>query len=176
MDPAELSSLNELLDRIAALGVATNYDRIGLKPDQREIRCPPMTHQIAVVEERDDNSSSMLRTDYVRISSSEEPDTHLRGDTSCPSNIESDDGPKKSVDILEPDLLCSEDLQTLDPKLGQGSYLNPPTHPNTSTLMSIQQQSQETIHHFWTRFRVKKQDQRIPQRGSDLSIPQQLHG
>ena len=35
MDPMELSSLNELLDRIAALGVATDYDRIGLKPDQR---------------------------------------------------------------------------------------------------------------------------------------------
>ena len=33
MDPAELSSLIELLDRIAALGVATDYDRIGLKPD-----------------------------------------------------------------------------------------------------------------------------------------------
>ena len=36
MDPMELSSLNELLDRIAALGVATDYDRIGLKHDQRE--------------------------------------------------------------------------------------------------------------------------------------------
>ena len=33
MDPMELSSLNELLDRIAALGVATDYNRIGLKPD-----------------------------------------------------------------------------------------------------------------------------------------------
>ena len=33
MDPTELSYLNELLDRIAALGVATDYDRIGLKPD-----------------------------------------------------------------------------------------------------------------------------------------------
>ena len=33
MDPIELSSLNELLDCIAALGVATDYDRIGLKPD-----------------------------------------------------------------------------------------------------------------------------------------------
>ena len=32
MDPMELSSLNELLDRIAALGVATDYDRIRLKP------------------------------------------------------------------------------------------------------------------------------------------------
>ena len=44
MDPMELSSLNELLDHIAALGVATNYDRIGLKPDRRDIRSrrPPM--------------------------------------------------------------------------------------------------------------------------------------
>ena len=32
MDPMELSSLNKLLDRIAALGVATDYDRIGFNP------------------------------------------------------------------------------------------------------------------------------------------------
>ena len=51
MDPMELSSLNELLDRIAALGVATDHDRIGLKPDQRDIKSPPVTHEIAVVEE-----------------------------------------------------------------------------------------------------------------------------
>ena len=48
MDPTELSSLNELLDRIAALGVATDYDRIGLRPDQREIKTPPITHHVAV--------------------------------------------------------------------------------------------------------------------------------
>ena len=36
MDPVDVSSLNELLDCIAALGVATDYDLIGLKPDQRE--------------------------------------------------------------------------------------------------------------------------------------------
>ena len=33
----ELSSLNELLDRIAAQGVATDYDQIGPKTDLREI-------------------------------------------------------------------------------------------------------------------------------------------
>ena len=43
MDPMELSSLKEFLDCIAALGVATDYDRIGLKPDQREINSPPVT-------------------------------------------------------------------------------------------------------------------------------------
>ena len=57
MDPVEFLSLNELLDRIAALGIATDYDRIGLKPDQREIKSPPVTHQIAVVEEQDSDSS-----------------------------------------------------------------------------------------------------------------------
>ena len=37
MDPADVASLNELLDRIAALGVATDYDRIGLKPIREKI-------------------------------------------------------------------------------------------------------------------------------------------
>ena len=40
MDPVELASLNELLDRIAALGVATDYNQIGLKTDLREINSP----------------------------------------------------------------------------------------------------------------------------------------
>ena len=62
MDPMELSSLNELWDRIAALGVATDYDRIGLKPDQREINSPPVTHHVAVVEEQCGDFSSILRT------------------------------------------------------------------------------------------------------------------
>ena len=70
MDPMELSSLNELLDRIAALGVTTDYDRIRLKPDQREINSPPVTHQIAVVEEQCGDSPSILRTNYVGFPSS----------------------------------------------------------------------------------------------------------
>ena len=40
LDPMEISSLKKLLDRIAALGVATNYVQIGPKPDQREINSP----------------------------------------------------------------------------------------------------------------------------------------
>ena len=51
MDRAELLSFNELLDRLTTLGVATDYDRIGLKPDQREIKSPLITHQIAIVKE-----------------------------------------------------------------------------------------------------------------------------
>ena len=95
MDPMELSSLNELLDRIAALGVATDYDRIGLKPDQREINSPAVTDQIAVMEEQCSDSSSILRTNYVRIPELSEPDTRLREDMAQASNLESDSGPEK---------------------------------------------------------------------------------
>ena len=50
LDPTDVSSLNKLLDHIAALRVATDYDLIGLKPDQREIRSPPVTHLVTAVE------------------------------------------------------------------------------------------------------------------------------
>ena len=40
LDPMELSSINELLDHIAALGVSTDYDQIRPKPDLREINSP----------------------------------------------------------------------------------------------------------------------------------------
>ena len=80
MDPMDLSSLIELLDRIAALGVTTDYDWIGLKPDQREINSSPVTHQIAVVEEQCGDSPSILRTNYVRIPKLSEQDTRSRED------------------------------------------------------------------------------------------------
>ena len=60
------------------------------------------------------------------------------------------------MDIVEPDLLSSEDLQTPDPKLGQGSDSNPPTHPDTRDLTYIRQLSEETVHHFWARFLLVK--------------------
>ena len=87
MDPMELWLLSELLDRMAALGVATDYDRVGLKPDQREIKTPPITHQIAVVEEQS-NSSTILKTNYVRIADLEEPDIFRQKSMSLPPNIE----------------------------------------------------------------------------------------
>ena len=65
LDSMELSSVNELLDRIAALGVTTDYDQVGLKPDLREINSPQATHHIAVVEAQCGDPSSILRTSYV---------------------------------------------------------------------------------------------------------------
>ena len=80
IDPMELSSLIELLDRIASLGVATDYDRIGLKPDQRDIRSPLATHEIAVVEEPHTDRPSTLRMNYVRITKLLEPNTCSKED------------------------------------------------------------------------------------------------
>ena len=75
LDPIELSSVNELLDRIAALGVATDYNQIGLKTDLREINSPQATHHVVVVEEQCGGSSSMLKTNYVRIPDPSMPDS-----------------------------------------------------------------------------------------------------
>ena len=77
MDPTELSSLNELLDRIAALGVAIDYDRIGIKPDHREIKSPLIAHLVVLIEEQAKNSSPhKLIMSYVRIYEPCEPYTH----------------------------------------------------------------------------------------------------
>src|SRR3954471_21075060 len=152
MDPMELSSLNELLDRIAALGVAADYDRIGLKPDQREINSPPVTHHIAVVEEQCGDFSSILRTNYVRIPELSEPNTRLREDTTQALNLESGSGPDLSGNIPELELPRLETPRPLGLRSGKGSDSIPPTHPNISDLSHIRQKPQETVHHYWARF------------------------
>ena len=78
------------------------------------------------------------------------------GRKTCLILLESDDKPKKSVDIPEHELSSPVDIQTPDPKSGQGSDFVPPTHPDIDALMSIKQQSQETVHHFWARFLLVK--------------------
>ena len=103
MNPIELTSLNELLDCIAALGVAIDYDRIGLKPDQRDIKSPPVTHEIAVVEEPHMDYPTILRTNYVRITELSEPDTRSLEDMTQAPNLESGNGPEKSGNISEPE-------------------------------------------------------------------------
>ena len=75
LDPMELSSINKLLDRFAALGVATDYDQIGPKPDLREINSPQVTHHVTVVEGQCGDPSSNLRTRYVWIPDPSKPDT-----------------------------------------------------------------------------------------------------
>ena len=92
LDPIELSSVIELLDRIAALGVTTDYDQIGPKPDLREINSLQVTHHVAVVEEQCGNRSSILSTRYLRIPDPPNPDTRRGEDITQDLNLESGDG------------------------------------------------------------------------------------
>ncbi|KAE8808070.1 hypothetical protein D1007_15498 [Hordeum vulgare] len=54
MNSIEIQVLHELLNQIQAMGMtdsqATIYAQIGLRPDDREIRVPPITHLISIVE------------------------------------------------------------------------------------------------------------------------------
>ena len=137
MDPLELSSLNELLDRIAALGVAADYDQIGLKPDQRDIKSPPVTHEIAVVEEPHMDYPSTLRTNYVRITELSEPDTRPWEDMTQTPSLESGGGPEKLGNIPEPELPSPEAPLPRGVRSDQNPDLTTPTHPDLSRLSHI---------------------------------------
>ena len=142
MDPMELSSLNEILDRIAALGVATYYDRIGFKPDQRDIKSPPVTHEIAAVEEPHMDYPSTLRMNYVQITEISEPDTRSQEDMTQTPKLESGNGPEKLGNIPESELPSLEAPLPLGLRSGQGSDLNLLTHLDTSDLSHIRRESQ----------------------------------
>ncbi len=101
LHPMDLSSVNELLDRIAALGVATDYDQIGLKTDLREINSPQVTHHVAVVEEQYGDPSSILRTSYVRIPDPSMLDSHRGEDVTQALNLKSGSG-LDSLDNIKP--------------------------------------------------------------------------
>ena len=107
-DLIELSSVNELLDRIAALGVATDYNQIGLKTDLREINSPQATHHIAVVEEQCGDSSSMLKTNYVWIPDPSMPDSRGGEDVTQALNLKSGSRLDALDNIQEPKLPSSE--------------------------------------------------------------------
>ena len=133
----EFSSLNKLLDRIAALGVATDYDQIGPKPDLREINSPQVTHHVAVVEEQCGKPSSILRTSYVRIPDPSKPDTRGGEDVTQALNLKSGSGLDSLDNIQEPKLPSSETPWPLSLRLGGVPDLTPPAHPNITDLSQI---------------------------------------
>ena len=61
------------------------YNQIGLKPNNREIHIPPITHLVATIEEREEGSrSTKFKTIYTWVSSPE-MDTHQEksSDSAC---------------------------------------------------------------------------------------------
>ena len=144
----EISSINELLDRFAALGVATDYDQIGPKPDLREINSPQVTHHVAVVEGQCGNPSSILRTRYVRIPDPSKPDTRGGEDITQDLSLGSGNGLDSLDNIQESELQSSETLRPPNLGLGKVSDSTTPAHPNISDLSQIRQRAEETVHHY----------------------------
>ena len=105
-----------------------------------------------MVEEQCRDSSSILRTNYVRIPELSEPDTRLREDSTQSLNLESGSGPGLSGNTPEPELPKLETPRPLGLRSGRGSDSNPPTHPDINDLSHIRQQPHETVHHYWARF------------------------
>ena len=134
LDLMELSSLNELLDHMAALGVATDYDQIGLKPDLREINSPQATHHVVVVEEQCGNPSSTLKTNYVRIPDPSKPDSRGGMDAKQILNLESGIGPDLLENIQQPKLPNPETSRPLSLRLGGVPNLIPPAHPKIQAI------------------------------------------
>ena len=149
LDPIELSSVNELLDRIAALEVATDYNQIGLKTDLREINSPQVTHHVAVVEEQCGQPSSILRTSYFRIPDPSELDTRGGEDVTQALNLKSGSGPDSLDNIQEPKLPNSETPWPLSLRSGEVPDLTTPAHPNIRDLSQVRQEPMEIVHHYW---------------------------
>src|SRR4051812_29760825 len=170
LDPMELSSVNELLDRIAALGVATNYDQVGLKPDLREINSPQVTHHVAVVEAQCGDPSSILRTSYVRVPEPSRPDTRGGEDTIQDLSLESGNGLDSLDNIQDSGLQSSEALWPPNLKWGEVSDSTPPARPNISDLSQIRQKPEETVHHYWARFLLVMSRTKDCREGNAISI------
>ena len=140
------------MDRIAALGVTTDYDQVGLKPDLREINSPQVTHHVAVVEAQCGDFSPILRTSYVRIPDPSKTDTRGGEEVTQDLNLESGNGLDSLDNIQESKLQSSETPWPLSLRLGEVPDLIPPTHPNIRDLSQIRQKPEETVHHYWARF------------------------
>ena len=148
LDPMELFSLNELLDRIAALGVATDYGQIGLKPDQRDNGSPQVTHHIEVVEEQCGESPPILRTRCVRIPDPSKRDIRGGEDVAQALNLKSGSRPDSLNNVQENKLPSSEISWPLSLRSGEVPDLNTPAHPNIRDLSQIRQEPTETVHHY----------------------------
>ena len=105
-----------------------------------------------MVEEQCGDSSSILRTNYVRIPELSEPDTRLREVITQAVNLESGSGPDLSGNIPKPELPRLETPRPLGLRSGKGSNSNTPTHPDINDLSHIRQEPHEIVHHYRARF------------------------
>ena len=101
-----------------------------------------------MVEAQCGDSSSILRTSYIRIPDPSKPDTRGGEDVTQDLNLELGNGLDSLDNIQESKLQSSETHWPLGLRLGEVPDLIPPTHPNISDLSQIGQKPEETVHHY----------------------------
>ena len=105
-----------------------------------------------MVEEQRNDSSSMLKTSYVRIPDPSMPDSRGGTDVNQVLNLKSGIGPDLSDNIQQSKLPNPETSRPLSLRWGEVLNLILPAHPNISDLSQIRQEPDETVHHYWARF------------------------
>ena len=105
-----------------------------------------------MVEEQCGDSSSMLKTSYVRIPNPSMLDSHGGTDVNQILNLKSGIGLDLLENIQQPKLPNPETSWPLSLRSGGVPNLIPPAHPNISDLSRIRQEPEETVHHYWARF------------------------
>ena len=108
-----------------------------------------------------------MRTKYVRVPESLEPDTSPSEGTLLLLDYGSAAGLQEPLRLTRPEPVTSEAIPAPNTDVGQDLKFNPPTHHNLYSpsnsgppfiygLMYVWQQPQETVHHFWARFLLVK--------------------
>ena len=139
------------MDRIAALGVATDYNQIGLKTDLREINSPQVTHHVAAVEEQCGDSSPVLKTSHVRAPEPPMPDSRGGTDFDRALNLKSGLVLDSLNNVQQSKLPNLETSRPSSLEMGRVPDLITPTRPDICDLSLIRQEPAETVHHYWAR-------------------------
>ena len=105
-----------------------------------------------MVEEQRGDSSSMLKTNYVRIPDPSMPDSRGGTDANQILKLNSGIGPDLLENAQQTKLPNPEASWPLSLRSGGVPNLIPPAHPNISDLSQIRQERDETVHHYWARF------------------------
>ena len=94
----------------------TTYNQIGLKPDNKEIRIPPITHLVATIEERVEGlRSPKLKTLYTRVSS---PETDTRQEKSADSTYDTG----SNLESAQPHTGVRRNIMQSDPDMAQARF------------------------------------------------------
>ena len=109
-----------------------------------------------MVEAQCGDTSSILRTSYVRIPDSSKTDTRGEEDVTQDLSLGLGNRPDSLDNVQESELPSSETLRPPNLGLGKVSGSTTPAHPNISDLSQVRQRPNEIVHHYWAIFLLVK--------------------